>query len=93
MQTFSHTITTEELAKHPEVFVEGAEAGMHVFLKANDLAVLGITKHVITEDDKIQDPDLDLEVGTEVDVPASDAFSTVQAEKEAMTPKEENPLD
>lgn len=89
MQTkFSHIITTEDIASHPEVFVEGVEAGHEVLLAANDLAVLGITKHVTAESDIANNPEAGLTLGHEVDVPEAEAVSSLVIEKEAQDKKE-----
>lgn len=77
---FSHVITQEELDTFPHVFVDGAQAGDTTLLKANDLAVLGITQHVVTEEDIENNPGVDLTLGQTVNVPESDAFSSVEAE-------------
>lgn len=86
---YSHIVTEEEIQSHPEVFVEGIKANDHVLLGANDLAVLGITKHVLTEDDFVNNENLSGKVGDEIDVEKADAVSTLDLEKAEQEKKEE----
>lgn len=82
MEKYSHIVTDEDLASHPEVFVESAVAGDHVLLAANDLVLLGITSHTVTEDDLVNNPDAEVKVGDVLPVPDVEGFSTLEKETE-----------
>ncbi len=90
---YSHCITAEDLSAHPEVFVAGAEAGQHVMLAANDMAVLGIKTHTITEDDLANNEGMDgATVGDVIPVEEAEAVATLVKEAEAsaaLTPSDE----
>jgi hypothetical protein len=55
--TLKHIITNGDLITHPEFFADDAMAGQEVVLSYEDLAILGLQVHTITDEDLQNNPD------------------------------------